>query len=122
MNSDSKGSILFVDDEINILDALTRSVRGLNLKVYSANSAKEGISILEQKDIDIVISDKNMPGMGGNEFLQEVARRWPETVRIMLTAYTELNSVMDAINTGRVWSFMQKPWNNDELIINPNPV
>jgi two-component system repressor protein LuxO len=117
MNSDSKGSILFVDDEINILDALTRSVRGLNLKVHSANSAKEGIAILEQKDIDIVISDKNMPGMGGNEFLQEVARRWPETVRIMLTAYTELNAVMDAINTGRVWSFMQKPWNNDELII-----
>jgi two-component system repressor protein LuxO len=117
MNSDSKGSILFVDDEINILDALTRSVRGLNLKVHSANSAKEGIAILKQNDIDIVISDKNMPGMGGNEFLQEVARRWPETVRIMLTAYTELNAVMDAINTGRVWSFMQKPWNNDELII-----
>jgi two-component system repressor protein LuxO len=117
MNSDSKGSILFVDDEINILDALTRSVRGLNLEVHSANSAKAGIAILEQKDIDIVISDKNMPGMGGNEFLQEVARRWPETVRIMLTAYTELDAVMDAINTGRVWSFMQKPWNNDELII-----
>jgi two-component system repressor protein LuxO len=117
MNSDSKGSILFVDDEINILDALTRSVRGLNLEVHSANSAKAGIAILEQKDIDIVISDKNMPGMGGNEFLQEVARRWPETVRIMLTAYTELDAVMDAINTGRVWSFMQKTWNNDELII-----
>jgi two-component system repressor protein LuxO len=117
MNSDSKGSILFVDDEVNILDALTRSVRGLNLDIHRANSADEGIIILEKQDIDIVISDKNMPGMGGNEFLQEVSNRWPETVRIMLTAYTELSGVMDAINTGRIWSFMQKPWNNNELII-----
>ena len=117
MNSDSKGSILFVDDEVNILDALTRSVRRLNLKVYSANSATKGLAILEQEDIDIVISDNKMPGMGGNEFLHEVAHRWPETVRIMLTAYTELNTVMDAINNGRVWGFMQKPWNNDELTI-----
>ena len=117
MNSDSEGGILFVDDEINILDALTRSIRGLNLKVYTANSAKEGIVILENNDIDIVISDKKMPGMGGNEFLQEVATRWPQTVRIMLTAFTELDAVMDAINKGRVWGFMQKPWNNDELII-----
>jgi two-component system repressor protein LuxO len=117
MNSDSKGSILFVDDEVNILDALTRSVRRLNLKVYSADSATKGLAILEQEDIDIVISDNKMPGMGGNEFLQEVAHRWPETVRIMLTAYTELNTVMDAINNGRVWGFMQKPWNNDELTI-----
>jgi two-component system repressor protein LuxO len=117
MNSDTQSNILFVDDEVNILDALTRSVRGLNLQVHSANSAKEGIVILEQNDIDIVISDKKMPGIDGNEFLQEVAHRWPETVRIMLTAFTELDAVMDAINTGRVWSFMQKPWNNDELVI-----
>lgn len=117
MNSDSEGGILFVDDEVNILDALTRSIRGLNLKVYTAKSAKEGIIILEKNDIDIVISDKKMPSMGGNEFLQEVATRWPQTVRIMLTAFTELNAVMDAINNGRVWGFMQKPWNNDELII-----
>jgi two-component system repressor protein LuxO len=117
MNNDSKGSILFVDDEVNILTALRRSIRVLNLEVHTANSAKEGIAILEQKNIDIVISDKNMPGMGGNEFLQEIAKRWPETVRIMLTAYTELDSVLDAINTGRIWSFMHKPWNNDELVI-----
>ncbi len=117
MNNDSKGSILFVDDEVNILTALRRSIRVLNLEVHTANSAKEEIAILEQQHIDIVISDKNMPGMGGNEFLQEIATRWPETVRIMLTAYTELDSVLDAINTGRIWSFMQKQWNNNELII-----
>ncbi len=117
MNNDSKGSVLFVDDEVNILDALTRSVRALNLDIYRANSAEEGLIILEKQDISIVISDKNMPGMEGNEFLQQVAQRWPETVRIMLTTYTELDAVMSTINTGKIFSFMQKPWNNDELII-----
>lgn len=117
MNSDSKGSILLVDDEVNILAALSRSIRGLNLDIHTANSANEGLVILEEQEIDVVISDKNMPGMGGNEFLEQVSQRWPETVRIMLTAYTELDAVISAINTGKIFSFMQKPWNNDELKI-----
>ncbi|MFT4654021.1 MAG: two-component system repressor protein LuxO [Kangiellaceae bacterium] len=117
MSSDSIGSILLVDDEVNILTALSRSIRGMSLDIHAANSAKEGLVILEQKDIDIVISDKNMPGMSGTEFLEQVSQRWPETVRIMLTAYTELDAVISAINTGKIFNFMQKPWNNDELII-----
>jgi two-component system repressor protein LuxO len=117
MNNDSKGSILLVDDEANILASLTRSIRTLNLDIHTANSGNEALAILEQQEIDIVISDKNMPGMGGNEFLEQVSQRWPETVRIMLTAYTELDAVISAINTGKIFNFMQKPWNNDELII-----
>lgn len=117
MNSDSKGSILLVDDEVNILAALSRSLRGLKLDIHTANSGNEGLLVLEEKDIDLVISDKNMPGMSGNEFLEQVAQRWPETVRIMLTAYTELDAVISAINTGKIFNFMQKPWNNDELAI-----
>lgn len=117
MNNDSKGSILLVDDEANILASLTRSIRTLNLDIHTANSGNEALVILEQQEIDIVISDKNMPGMGGNEFLEQVSQRWPETVRIMLTAYTELDAVISAINTGKIFNFMQKPWNNDELII-----
>lgn len=115
MNNDAEGSILLVDDESNILASLSRLLRGLNLKIYTAISGEAGLELLEKHDVDIVISDKNMPGMNGDEFLKEVSLRWPETVRIMLTAYTELSTVMSAINSGHVFNFMQKPWNNDEL-------
>ncbi|AGH45656.1 sigma-54-dependent transcriptional regulator [Paraglaciecola psychrophila] len=118
MPNEFNASILFVDDEPEILTALTRLLRSKDLTVHTAISGEKGLQILEQQNIDIVVSDKNMPGMNGNEFLQKVAEQWPETVRIMLTAYTELNDVIAAINSGRVWSYMTKPWNNDELKLN----
>lgn len=115
MSNDSKASILFVDDEVNILQSLKRVVRDMDLTVYTAPSAEEGLTLLAEQSIDVVVSDKNMPGMNGNEFLQLVAEKWPETVRIMLTAYTELDDVITAINTGRIWSYLQKPWENKQL-------
>ncbi|MFT5923664.1 MAG: two-component system repressor protein LuxO [Paraglaciecola sp.] len=118
MPNETNASILFVDDEPEILTALTRLLRSKDLTIHTAISGEKGLQVLEQQSIDIVVSDKNMPGMNGNEFLQKVAERWPETVRIMLTAYTELNDVIAAINSGRVWSYMTKPWNNDELKLN----
>jgi two-component system repressor protein LuxO len=118
MQNETNASILFVDDEPEILTALTRLLRSTNITVYTASSGENGLQILEQKKIDIVVSDKNMPGMNGNEFLQKVAEQWPETVRIMLTAYTELNDVISAINSGRVWSYIKKPWDNEEFKLN----
>ena len=104
MPNETNASILFVDDEPEILTALTRLLRSTDTIVHTASSAEKGLQMLEQLDIDIVISDKNMPGMNGLEFLQKVAEKWPETVRIMLTAYTELNDVISSINSGRIWS------------------
>ncbi|MBL4629763.1 MAG: sigma-54-dependent Fis family transcriptional regulator [Paraglaciecola sp.] len=118
MPSETKTSILFVDDEPEILTSLTRLLRGSDIKVHTAYSGDEGLNILEQHYIDIVVSDKNMPGMNGMDFLQKVSEQWPETVRIMLTAFTELNDVISAINSGRVWSYMKKPWDNEELKLN----
>lgn len=113
--NDFEGSVLFVDDEEPILESLVRATRGLNLDIETATSAEVALKRLEAKPFDIVVSDKNMPGMNGNEFLQRVAQEWPETVRIMLTAYTELDDVLNAINSGRIWSYMKKPWDNTEL-------
>ncbi|WP_293761999.1 sigma-54 dependent transcriptional regulator [uncultured Paraglaciecola sp.] len=118
MPNEISACILFVDDEPEILTALTRLLRNTGVTLYTATSAEKGLQILEQQYVDIVISDKNMPGMNGMEFLQKVAVLWPETVRIMLTAYTELNDVISAINSGRIWSYMKKPWDNEELKLN----
>jgi two-component system repressor protein LuxO len=115
MTKQTNASILFVDDEIGILSSLKRLVHDMNLEVYSASNAEEGLHILQNNYIDIVISDKNMPGMNGNEFLAKVADEWPDTVRIMLTAYTELTDVITAINAGKIWGYIKKPWNNNDL-------
>ncbi|TDF39637.1 sigma-54-dependent Fis family transcriptional regulator [Alteromonadaceae bacterium M269] len=118
MIKEETASILFVDDEASILNSLKRVVRDLPFTIYTANSGEEGLEVLSDHSIDLVISDKNMPGMSGNEFLQEVADRWPETVRIMLTAYTELNDVIHVINEGKIWGYIRKPWDNHELKLN----
>ncbi|MFT5314113.1 MAG: two-component system repressor protein LuxO [Paraglaciecola sp.] len=118
MTAQIHASILFVDDEIDILNVLKRLVHDMNLEVYTASSAKEGLQIIQKNHIDIVISDKNMPGMSGGEFLQKVAENWPDTIRIMLTAYTELSDVITAINSGKIWGYMKKPWDNKELKAN----
>jgi two-component system repressor protein LuxO len=118
MIKENKARILFVDDETSILNALKRVVRELPFDIYTANSGEEGLGILKDHDIDLVVSDKNMPGMNGNQFLHEVAESWPETVRIMLTAYTELDDVISAINKGKIWSYIRKPWDNHELKLN----
>ena len=115
MTRQTNASILFVDDEVNILLSLKRLVHDMNLEVYTATTAEEGLNILQNNYIDIVISDKNMPGMNGNEFLGKVADEWPDTVRIMLTAYTELTDVISAINAGKIWGYIKKPWDNKEL-------
>jgi two-component system repressor protein LuxO len=117
MTEQSNASILFVDDEMDILRALKRVVHDMNLNVYTASTAEEGLNIIQKNHIDIVISDKNMPGMNGNEFLQKVAEEWPDTIRMMLTAYTELSDVITAVNSGKIWGYMKKPWDNKELKI-----
>lgn len=87
MTENTHASNLFVDDEPSILSALVRVVRDLNLDVHTAASAEDGLALLKQHNIDIVVSDKNMPGMGGSGFLHDYR---PDTRRMMLTAYTQL--------------------------------
>lgn len=109
--------ILLVDDETNVLVALRRLFHGEGYQIHLAGSGAEGLAILRQHPVDLVISDMMMPQMSGSEFLGQVYRHWSETVRILLTGYADLNSTVEAINKGKIYCYCNKPWNNDELKI-----
>ncbi|MDA8084590.1 MAG: response regulator [Nitrospiraceae bacterium] len=108
-------SILCVDDEPNVLSALRRLFMDEDYTILTAPSGREGIGILEKEHVQIVISDYRMPGMSGVEFLTEVYRRWPNTVRIVLSGYADTASIVEAINEGHIYKFIPKPWNDAEL-------
>lgn len=111
-------TILLVDDEENITSALVRLLRRDGYTILRANSGKEGLALLERHEVGVIISDQRMPEMTGTEFLSRVKELYPDTVRIVLSGYTELNSVTDAINRGAVYKFLTKPWEDDLLRAN----
>ncbi len=108
-------SLLFVDDEQSILASLKRLFRPLGYTIHIANGGAEALSILEKEPVDVVVSDMRMPEMDGAQFLQQVASRWPNTVRILLTGYADINSTVAALNQGGIWKYVSKPWNDDDL-------
>ena len=110
--------LLLVDDEENITAALVRVLRRDGYTILRANSGQGGLDLLAQQKVGVIISDQRMPGMTGTEFLIKVKERYPDTVRIVLSGYTELNSVTDAINRGAVYKFLTKPWEDDLLRAN----
>jgi len=107
--------LLFVDDEPGIVKALSRVFHQENYEVITAWTGKEGLEKLAAGPIHLVISDFMMPGMNGAQFLQEVKKRSPDTIRIMLTGHANTDAVMGAINEGAVYKFILKPWNDDDL-------
>jgi len=110
-----KRTLLLVDDEENITASLVRLLRRDGYTILRANSGQGGLDVLAQHRVGVIISDQRMPGMTGTEFLSKVKELYPDTVRIVLSGYTELNSVTDAINRGAVYKFLTKPW-EDELL------
>lgn len=108
-------TILLVDDDENISASLTRLLRRDGYQILRANSGQEGFALLAQHKVGVIISDQRMPGMTGTEFLSKVREQYPDTVRIVLSGYTELNSVTEAINRGAVYKFLTKPWEDDLL-------
>lgn len=108
-------TMLLVDDESNILSVLTRVFRKEGYSILKAQSGKQGLELLEYNDVGVILSDQRMPEMTGVEFLSKVKERYPETIRIVLSGYTELNSVTDAINRGAIYKFLTKPWDDDLL-------
>lgn len=108
-------TLLLVDDESNILSALKRLLRRDGYHILTANSGQEGLDVLTQNKVDVIVSDQRMPGMMGVEFLRIAKSLYPETVRIVLSGYTELQSVTDAINEGAVYRFLTKPWEDQQL-------
>ncbi len=115
---DDETRILCVDDEKNVLKALTRLFMDEEFEVFTASSGEEGLKILsEDIEVKVIISDYRMPQMNGVEFLKEVCARRPETIRIVLSGYADTASIVSAINEGQIYKFIPKPWNDDELKI-----
>lgn len=110
-----RSSLLFVDDDPNVLKALRRLFRHENYDVHLAAGGAEGLQILRRHMVDLIISDMRMPEMDGAEFLAHALEQRPETVRILLTGHSDLQSTINAINKGRIFSYCNKPWNDDEL-------
>jgi EAL domain-containing protein (putative c-di-GMP-specific phosphodiesterase class I)/FixJ family two-component response regulator len=108
-------TLLLVDDEPNIVASLKRLLRSDGYQILSANSARDGLDLLQKHKVDIILSDQRMPGMTGVDFLRIAKEMYPDTVRIVLSGYTELQSVTDAINEGAVFRFLTKPWDDQQL-------
>lgn len=109
-------NVLYVDDEIDNLNAFTAYFRR-HFNVFTAESAMEGKKILENKEnnIQIVLTDQRMPEITGVDFLASLVKDSPTIMRILVTGYADLATVIDAINKGEVYRYVSKPWDNVEL-------
>lgn len=110
----SKIVILYVDDELNNLISFKATFR-ITYKVLTAISGAEAMKILQENHVDIIITDQRMPNMTGVEFLEKVLVLYPDTMRILLTGYTDMAAVVDAVNKGKIFQYLSKPWNEEEL-------
>ena len=108
--------ILIVDDEAANLRALERLFRK-DHHVLTAESGSDALALLEQYDVALLVTDQRMPGMTGIELLQKTVPLRPHMVRILLTGYTDLNTLIEAVNCGLVYKYLTKPWNNDDLCV-----
>ena len=108
-------TLLLVDDEENIVAALTRLLRGSGYRILRAYSGKEGLELLANNHVGVIVSDQRMPEMTGVEFFSRVKELYPKTMRIILSGYADLDSVKEAINRGAIYKFFTKPWDAEAL-------
>jgi response regulator RpfG family c-di-GMP phosphodiesterase len=109
-----KISLLYVDDEENNLLSFKATFR-LKYDVTIVSSGAGAMKIMESKPIEIIISDQRMPNMTGVEFLEKVLEIYPDPMRLLLTGYADMNAVIDAVNKGKIFHYLTKPWNEEEL-------
>ena len=112
--SEEKIRILYVDDEENNLTSFKATFR-LKYKVFTSPSAAQAISFLADNEVDIIITDQRMPDMTGVQFLESILDKYPDPMRILLTGYADINAVIDAVNKGKIYHYLSKPWNEQEL-------
>jgi serine/threonine-protein kinase len=106
--------ILFLDDEERILNALGALFR-YKYQVFTATTGEQALNILRRCHVHVVVSDQRMPGMTGVEFLRQAKAVSPNTVRILLTGFSDLSAIIDSVNDGEVYRFLNKPWGNQEI-------
>ena len=110
-------TLLFVDDEPNILSSLRRLFRTKGYRVLTAEGGAAGLELLSKEHVDLVISDMRMPVMDGARFLELVRQQWPATMRMLLTGYSDIQSILDAINRGEIYRYITKPWDDNDIVL-----
>jgi diguanylate cyclase (GGDEF)-like protein len=108
-------TLLLLDDESNVLRSLVRLFRRDGYRLLTAGSVREAFDLLANNAVQVILSDQRMPDMNGTEFLERVRDLYPDTMRMVLSGYTDLATITDAINRGAIYRFLTKPWNDDEL-------
>ncbi|AOE83124.1 diguanylate cyclase [Pseudomonas sp. TCU-HL1] len=111
----TKQTLLLLDDEENILRAMTRVLRRDGYQILTATRAQDAFGLLAKYEVQVILSDQRMPEMSGTEFLSRVKDLYPDTVRMVLSGYTDLKTVTDAINQGAIYKFLTKPWDDNQL-------
>jgi len=111
----TRGSILVVDDEEGILKSIRRQLQGEPYELHLAASGAEGLEVLQRVCVNLIISDMRMPGMDGVTFLRKAAESCPHSVRMVLSGYAEVGSILDAVNRGHIWRYITKPWQPEDL-------
>lgn len=107
-------SILYVDDDPHNLVSFKATFRR-EYKIYTANSGEEGIKLLREQNIKLIITDQRMPGMTGVQFLEQTQAEHPETIRVVLTGFSDMEAIIDMINGGRIFRYITKPWREEEI-------
>ena len=108
-------TLLLVDDEANVVSALRRALRAEGYRILTASSAAQGLELLALHRVQVIVSDQRMPEMSGTDFLFKVKDLYPDTIRIVLSGYTDLHTVTEAVNRGAIYKFLLKPWDDDLL-------
>lgn len=115
MDSKKKIKVLYIDDEQNNLISFKAAFR-FDYKVFTANNIEDAVKVLEENsDISVILSDQKMPDMTGVEFFEEIREKYPNPVRILITGYTDIESVISAINRGHVFRYIKKPWTDVDV-------
>jgi response regulator RpfG family c-di-GMP phosphodiesterase len=107
-------NVLYIDDEVHNLTSFKAAFRRI-FNVFIAESAEEGRKIVDTENIHVILSDQRMPKMTGIEFFKSILTVHPDPIRILITGYTDINAVIDAINVGQVYKYLAKPWVEDDV-------
>ncbi len=108
-------TVLMVDDESCVLNSLVRELRKEPYHLITAGSAREGLELLRERKVSVILSDMRMPQMSGVEFLTAATEVSPDSVKMILSGYSDADLVMSAINSGIIWRYLTKPWQTDDL-------
>lgn len=115
MSDPQRPRVLLVDDDEMVLSVLADQLRK-HCDCHTESDARQALTVLESEVFDVIISDMVMPNMSGDQFLAEAYHRWPHTERILITGYADTDSLVRAVNGGKIFYYLKKPWNTSELL------